>query len=128
MRPHNNKAQQAKISREFSARLSHLKPQQKIHAIVMLETKDAGLVPTQPRSRAHRQAILEAIHHSAEPALKEIDSILEGFDGKRLAEIDALGCIPVETTAAGLAALAASKHVKAILEDQPISLLTEPRH
>jgi hypothetical protein len=41
---------------------------------------------------------------------------------------NALGSIPVETTARGIAALAASEHVKAILEDQPISLLAKPGH
>ena len=53
---------------------------------------------------------------------------LERFDGKRLANVDALGCIPVEITASGVLALAASEHVKAILEDQPISLLAGPGH
>jgi hypothetical protein len=59
--------------------------------------------------------------------LPDLDHILERFDGKRLGtSLDALGCIPVETTAEGIYALAASKHVKAILEDQPISLIPQP--
>jgi hypothetical protein len=75
-------------------------------------------------SRVSRQATIAIIRQSAEPALLEIDRILERFDGQRLAaSADALGCVPIETTAAGITALAASEHVKAILEDQPISLL-----
>jgi hypothetical protein len=60
--------------------------------------------------------------------LGEIDGILERFDGKRSADVNALGSIPAETTARGIAALAASEHVKAILEDQPISLLARMEH
>jgi len=121
--------QKAKISPEFSARLARLGPRQKIRAIVMLRTDIAGEASTRRQSRAERQAVIEAIRKSAEPALVDIDGILERFDGKRLAtNVDALGCIPVETTAAGITALAASDHVKAILEDQPISLLAGLRH
>jgi hypothetical protein len=50
---------------------------------------------------------------------------LEGFfiDKKLTTNPDALGSISVETTAAGIAALAASEHVKAIIEDQAVSLV-----
>lgn len=128
MTPRNDTPQKPKISREFTARLDRLGPQQKVRAIVMLRTKDAGGVATQRRSRANRQATIEAIRQSAEQALVDIDGILARFKGKRLANVDALGCIPVEATAPGIAALAASEHVKAILEDQPISLLAGPDH
>jgi hypothetical protein len=68
--------------------------------------------------------IIDDNRKSAEAALPDIDGILKRFNGKRLATSpDALGCIPVETTAAGITALAASERVKAILEDQPISLI-----
>jgi hypothetical protein len=41
--------------------------------------------------------------------------------GERLTDdVDVLGSITVETTAEGIKALAASEHVKAILEDQSI--------
>jgi hypothetical protein len=80
--------------------------------------------PAYARTRGNRQATIKAMRKSGEQALPDIDRILARFDGKRLAaKPDALGSIPVETTAAGVIALAASEHVKAILEDQAISLI-----
>ncbi|SRR5712692_7188798 len=128
MRYSDNPAQHPKISREFAARLDRFGPQQKVRAIVLLRTKETGVAPTRRRSRVNRQATIEAVRQSAEQALGEIDGILARFDGRRLADVNALGSISVETTARGIAALAASEHVKAILEDQPISLLARPEH
>ena len=66
---------------------------------------------------------MEASRKSAERALTDIDAILKRHDGRRLARRpNALGSVPVETTAAGIKALASSRWVQAILEDQPISL------
>lgn len=124
MRYVSNTIQAAKISPEFAARLDRFGPQQKVHAIVLLQTKNTGSTTApQRRSRVNRQATAEAIRQSAMQALGELDEILERFNGRRSADANALGAIPVETTARGIAALAASEHVKAILEDQPISLL-----
>src|SRR5215831_17099972 len=118
--PHN-----AKISPAFSARLAHLKPQQKIRAMIMLHVDVPGKSSGQRQSRTERQAMIERIRESAEPALTEIDDILAHYSGKRLAaSVNALGAIPIETTAAGINALAASERVKAILEDQTVSLLS----
>ena len=120
----NNEPQNAKISREFATRLNRLDPKQKVRAIVMLRARENGPAPTRSESRESRQAIIDEIRRSANEALPEIDKILERFEGKRLAnEVNALGAIPVEATAAGIVALAASNHVKAILEDQPITSL-----
>ena len=97
----NGDAHKAKISPEFSARLAHLKPQQKIRAMVMVGVNVPGKTPGQRQSRAERQAVIEQIRHSAEPALLEIDGILEHYNGKRLAAgVNALGAVPIETTAA----------------------------
>src|ERR1051325_5481186 len=104
MRHTNEASQTTKLSPNFVARLDRLGPQQKVHVIVMLRAKDTGIKTTQPRSRADRQATIEAIRQSAEPALRDIDRILERFDGRRLAEVNALGSIPVEATARGIAA------------------------
>ena len=128
MRYSDNTAQHSKISGEFAARLDRFGPQQKVRAIVLLRIKETRTAMTQRRSRVDRQATIEAVRQSAEQAFGEIDGILERFDGRRLADVNALGSIPVETTARGIAALAASEHVKAILEDQPISLLARPGH
>ena len=120
---------QDKISAQFKARLDRLEPQQNVRAIVVLRTKDAGAMPTRRQSLAERQAAIEAMRKAAEPVLTDIDRIIERFGGKRLTlGVNALGSIPVETTASGINALATLDHVKAILEDQPISLLHNPRH
>jgi hypothetical protein len=114
----------SKISREFKARLNNLKPEQKVRAIVMLRTEKAQPSRMKVRSTSNRRAIIGLVRRSAEAALSDIDEILNHFDGKRLADsVSALGSVPVEATAEGIEALAKSKHVKAILEDQAISSL-----
>lgn len=75
------------------------------------------------QSRAERKAAIAAIRKSAEQALVEIDNILSRYEGECLSDINAIGSIFVETTPAGIMALTISEYVKAILEDQPISLL-----
>jgi pimeloyl-ACP methyl ester carboxylesterase len=124
---HNDDFHQAKIGAEFAARLARRKPQQKVRAIVLLGTDVAGETPARRQSRAEQQTLIEARRKSAEPALIEIDKTLARHDGKRLAtSISTLGTVPLETTAAGIKALATSQYVKAILEDQAISLLAKP--
>lgn len=113
-----------KISDEFAARLKRLAPGEKVRVILMLDTPDASSASEGGPRRRNRQEARDLIHNSAERALGDIDGILKRFDGQRLAESPSvLGTIPVEATAAGIAQLGACKHVKAILEDQPISLL-----
>ena len=109
----------SKISDEFSSRLDHLKPRDTVRAILLLHTPVAAKF--KGKTREHR---IRAIQDAAEQALDGIDDILHRHKGQRLAEhANALGSVPVETTAAGIKALAASEHVKAILEDQPIALV-----
>ena len=93
----------------------------------MVRTQSPGEGTGRRQIPADRHANIELIRKSAETVLPNIDGILERFDGKRLANVDTLGCVPIETTVAGIKALAASDHVKAILEDQPISLLSAAR-
>ena len=113
-----------KISHEFAARLKCLAPGEKVRAILMLDTPDASSASEHGPGRRNRQEATELIHNSAMRALGDIDGILKRFDGQRLAESPtAPGTIPVEATAAGIAQLGACKHGRAILEDQPISLL-----
>jgi len=115
-----------KISPEFAARLGRLGPKQRVRAIVVLNAETAGT--GQRQSQAERQAVIKAMRQSAERALTDVDDVLKRFGGQRLANIpDALGSLPVETTAAGIAALAASKYIKAILEDQAITLIPRPK-
>ena len=115
----------AKLSAEFTTRLDRLDPKEKVRAIVLLVIENGGKTSQGRASRAKRRELIERTGKSAEPALREIDGILERYDGKRLTPSpDALGSIPIESTPAGINALAASRHVKTILEDQPISLLS----
>jgi|SRR5882672_10997663 len=120
-------SQQSKISREFAARLERAKPKQKVRAIILLQAQQTRSAATHPRSRLARQDAVSTIHQSSEQALGEIDRILTRFDGQRLADVNALGSVLIEAIPAGISALAESQHVRAILEDQPISLLAKAR-
>jgi len=116
-----DESRNTKISSEFALRLGRLGPHQKVRAIVLLRANGTGRSTAQRQSRAERQAAVKVMRESAEQALGDIDDILERFGGQRLAKsLDALGSIPVETTAAGINGLAVSEWIKAILEDQAI--------
>lgn len=116
-----------KISREFSARLARRPPNEQFRAIVLLreaaETDSHG----RRKSTAERKAAIAARRLVIEAAVPEIQAILKKYGGMQLPnQLDALGGLAVETTPAGIRALAACEHVRAILEDQPISLITRP--
>jgi hypothetical protein len=117
----------SKIGTAFRARLEHMNQQQKVHAIVLLRLGDSEVTPGRRQSPAERQAAIHAMRKSTEPALIEIDCVLKQFGGKRLASsVNALGAVAVETTPEGITTLATLDSVKAIVEDQPISLLSGP--
>ena len=119
----------AKISPELDKRLAVLSVDDRIHAIVLLESpRDRDPEGARP-TRAQRRTIMQRLRNHGEQVLPEIDSVLARFSGRRLADqVNALGSLPVETTAAGIRALAESDRVKAILEDQPVSLLKRGRN
>ena len=113
-----------KVSAEFQARLDRLGPEQRIRTVVLLKIGMTDGAPKRRQSRAERKAAIVAVRKFAEKALPEIDAILAQDGGMRLSkEVNALGSLSVETTPRGVAALAASEHVKAVLEDQAISSL-----
>jgi hypothetical protein len=117
------KRRSKKISSEFSTRLARLEAGDKVHAFLLLRTSGTSSRSSKRQSRDERKAAIEATRKSAERALSDIDSILKRHDGRRLARRpNALGSMPVETTPAGIKALASSRWVQAILEDQPIKL------
>jgi len=90
---------------------------------VLLRTSGTGSRTSARQNRDDRKAAVQAARESAERALTAIDGILKEYEGRRLARRpNALGSMPVETTAAGIKALASSRWVQAILEDQPIHL------
>lgn len=121
-------AQPAGISEPFASRLARLKPRQVMRAIVMVDVAPARKDPTRRMSRQERRGTIDAMREAAQPALVEIDQILEQFKGKRLDEtVSALGTVLVEATAAGIKALAQSPKIKAVMEDQSIRPLFTPK-
>lgn len=113
-----------KISHEFAQRLIHLEPGRTVRAIVVLNTGVTGH-RSRRRTTAGRSAAVRAVRKAAGSAMPDIDNILREHGGQRLAPgPDALGSIPVEATAGGITALAGSPRVKAVLEDQSLSLLS----
>ncbi len=117
------KAEEKKISTEFLDRLSRLNPKQNIRVIVMLYTSERGK-KSRHQPRAERKKAMESILEASRKAIPEIDAILKRYGGEKLASTpDVLGCLPVETTVSGVNALTFLKEVKAVLEDQPISLV-----
>jgi hypothetical protein len=107
------------LSPQFAARLERLAPQQRVRAIVLLRSGEGN---GRRQSKEKRQETIANVRAVANNALGEIDTILERHNGKRLSAPNALGSIPVETTAAGIHALSHCPLVQAILEDQAIAL------
>lgn len=124
--PEKDKLYENKMSPGFAARLDSLGPRQRVQAIIFLRAEESKKSPVcgQPakrQSHTERKAAIESVRKAAKQAMADIDCILENFSGQRLATSpDALGSLPVETTADGLKALAESDWVETIVEDQPI--------
>jgi hypothetical protein len=116
--------EEGRISTAFAARLNRLEPEQKVRAVLLLQRPKSGSARGERQSPADRRAAIEATRRSTDAALSAVDRILSKYGGRRLAAgADALGSLPIETTTSGLLALAASKQVQAILEDQEISVV-----
>lgn len=114
-----------KLSPELRRRLSQLDPNRLVHAIVLLRTD----VTPGPGRRGDRQAILEQVHAAATEMMRQLAPMLAACGGRWLAERpDALGSLPVEITPGGLMELAESEHIRAVLEDQPVTALPRPAH
>jgi hypothetical protein len=127
MARHSIQPSKPKISPEFARRLARLAPDAIARAIVLLDTGPGpSAAPARP-SKAARNEIAETIQRAAAPALAEVDRLLERTGGRRLAPSpDLFGSVPVEAPPSALLALARLEHVRAILEDQPLSLLRDP--
>jgi hypothetical protein len=116
-----------KISPEFARRLARLAPDEMTRAIVLLDTGFAPAATPGRPSKAARRAIAEAIQTAASEALAEVDRLLERSSGRRLTPgPDLFGAVPVEAPASALLELAESEYVRALLEDQSLSLLPDP--
>ncbi len=115
------KKSNGKISSEFAARLHRLSPHEKVRAIVLISAKKQSQFSSKRQSLVERQVAIDTLQKSVEGALTDMTNILSKYDGKLLSKKpDNLGSIPIEVTAAGVKALATSKWVKAIIEDQKI--------
>jgi len=117
----NTPRQTKAISEQFSARLDRLAPNETIRAIVLLATPQSGTTSGRRQDAAQREAAVVAVRAAAEEGSRKIDEILQRVGGRRLRSgVDALGAVPVETTAAGIRMLGAAAWAKAVLEDQQI--------
>jgi len=115
-----------KISPEFARRLAQLAPNAAVRAVVLLDIGPAPAIEQGRPSKTARKALAESIQNAAAPALAEVDRLLERSGGRRLRQgPDLFGSVPVEAPASTLLALAGSEHVRALLEDQPLSLLRD---
>ncbi len=125
-----------KISREFTARLESRESDEMVRAIVLLETEPAARGTGRRALRTQRKKLTEAMQRSVEAAADDIAEVLEKFGdiaevlekfgGRRLEHrLDALGSLAVETTPAGIKALSECPRVRAILEDQSLSLISK---
>jgi hypothetical protein len=125
-----NRLNQNKISPEFATRLNRLEPQQKVRVMVLLQldnpqtdTTDRAANQLGRQTRTERRARVQAVQNSSGRSFDSISRILQRFGGCPLAtRPNALGAIPVEITVAGVNALATSEAVKAVLEDQAVTL------
>jgi hypothetical protein len=104
----------SKISAALEERLSRLGATDTLRAIVLLALPEAD------RTLGRAERVRET-KDAAAVAVREIDDILAQAAGRRTGEPNALGSIAVETTVAGIRALARSEQVRAILEDQRMS-------
>lgn len=115
-----------KISREFAARLEGRKSDEMVSAVVMLETEPAARRTGRRALRTQRKMLTETMQRSVEAAADDITEILKKFGGRRRGrQLDTLGSLVVETTPAGIKALSECPRVRAILEDQSISLISK---
>ncbi|HVR09215.1 MAG TPA: hypothetical protein VMW75_14290 [Thermoanaerobaculia bacterium] len=122
-----NERADSKIGSEFGSRLRRLKRGQKVHVLLILAVGGPTEGSARVKTRKDRQEAITALHDEAAMGIAAIDHILARTGGRRLAaHPDAMGCLPIEATAAGIRELAVSKQVKAILEDQAIWLLARP--
>jgi hypothetical protein len=116
-------AMPATIAETLRSKLRHARPNERLRVLVVLDLREFPDFETRNRRGAQRKRIIAEAKSAADSALPDIASVLRKYGGTRLRESsDALGTIPVETTPAGVRALADMSAVQSILEDQPLTL------
>lgn len=110
-----------KISPEFERHLSIRDPGSTVQAVLLISVPSRKTLPSRQERISKRGEVKNRLQAASELALSEIDQVLARFGGRRLADnVDALGSLPVETTPAGIRALANASGVQAILENQKV--------
>jgi hypothetical protein len=114
-------ASEGKISSELASRLRRLEPGQQMRVVLFLETPPPPAQTARQTPDARKEGV-ETVKQLSQRALSGIDRILADHGGRRLSKgPNALGSLTVETTATGVSALARSKWVKSVAEDQPLT-------
>ncbi len=112
-----------KISPQFMARLSALAADERVQAIVMVQTAPTGPAPRAAKRQspaARANAIQHMQQHGAETLIR-IDAILAAHGGERLSPaLNLLGTLSIRATRNAILALAELSAVKAVIEDQAI--------
>ena len=113
-----------KIDPGFLNRINSLPANQIIHAILILSDETEYKQPETKQTKQERKEIMDFVLKSGKKAMQEINSILQAYGGTKLASSpNALGCISIASTGAGIKALACLDKVKAVMEDQPVYLI-----
>jgi hypothetical protein len=114
-------AQNAKVSPNLVSKIDLLPHGAIVRAILLIDNHDDLPSTSGNKMRYPRRSLTAAVSRSQKGVLTKLDGILKQYGGQRLSERpNILGGIVVETTSAGVLALADSKYVRAIFEDQPI--------
>ena len=96
-----------------------------VRAIVVLETERTTKGIGRRALRTQRKKLTEAAERAVEAATDDIANVVKKYGGHLLAgKLESLGSLAVETTPAGIKALTDCPQVRAILEDQSISLIS----
>jgi hypothetical protein len=116
-----------KISQEFATRLSQRKPDEPVRVVLMLSSAPAAADRGRRALKERRAELAEAARREVEEAEHDVDHVLEEYGGQRLTggNLSTLGGLVVETTPAGVMALAQCPQVRVVMEDQTISLISK---
>jgi hypothetical protein len=105
-----------KLSDALASRLGKAPPDSRVRVVLLV-----GHSSKRRKRDGDRSGQIPRVRESANAALGEVDGILTAHEGRRIeSEPSALGHVTVETTPAGIRALAQSHQLRAILEDQVI--------
>ncbi|QTA83775.1 Uncharacterized protein dnl_61900 [Desulfonema limicola] len=115
-----------KIDPEFLNRINAMPPDQTIQVILILSDDNKHEQPKIRQTDQEREKIMTSVLKSGRKTVKEINSILQAYGGKKLTSSpNVLGCISIAATGPAIKALACLDKVKAVMEDHPVYLVDE---